>query len=84
MKAKKLTIVGALMMLGVAFAGPTEAAVATAPALPQLAPNLSLANPQVEPAHFRRYRHCHRRVVRRCNVYGRCRVVVRNYCHRGW
>jgi hypothetical protein len=55
---------------------------AAGPVLPQL-PALEGAN-QVEPAHWRRYRHCHRRVEKRCWGWRNrhCRRVVTNYCHR--
>jgi hypothetical protein len=85
MRQLKLAAAGALAVAGIAFAAPAQAAVATTPAGPAaLLSDLRVSNGQVEAVHYRRYRHCHRRYVRRCGVYGRCRLVVRTYCHRGW
>jgi len=41
----------------------------------------SIDNGAITPIHCRRHRHCHDRCVRR-NVFGVCRRLVTDYCHR--
>ena len=71
----------AVIICGLASTISGSEAAPVSPAMPiQSAQEASI----VEPAHSRRYRHCHRRVVRRCRGYRNlnCRVTVRRYCHR--
>lgn len=74
-----LAAVSTVMSAGLLVGSPQAAGPAMLPQLPAMD-----SSSQVEPAHWRRYRHCHRRVEKRCWGWRNrhCRRVVRTYCHR--